>query len=305
MRANHVHELIGNTPVVKLNRLTEGLMGDVYVKLEWANPGGSVKDRIALNMIETAEKTGALKPGDTIVEPTSGNTGIGLALVGASKGYHVVITMPDSVSIERRKILKGYGATLILTDGEKGMKGAIAKATELKERHGYYMPMQFENAANPAVHEATTAQEILRDFDKLDHLVVGVGTGGTITGTSRVLKQTFPSLRVTAVEPADSAVLSGKEPGKHQIQGIGAGFVPPVLDTKAYDDIITITNEDALKTARDLAKKEGLFVGISSGANVAAALEIAKRAKHRVTILTFSPSNAERYLSTALFSDLS
>ncbi len=301
MRVNHVHELIGNTPVVKLNRLTKGMQADVYVKLEWCNPGGSVKDRIAISMIEAAEQRGELNPGDTIVEPTSGNTGIGLALVAASKGYRLVITMPDTLSIERRKILEGYGATLILTDGAKGMKGAIARAEELKDKRGYYMPMQFENPANPAIHERTTAQEILADFDTLDHLVVGVGTGGTITGTGRVLKQRFPTLTITAVEPSDSAVLSGKDSGKHQIQGIGAGFIPPVLDTTIYDNIITITNDEALQTARELAQQEGLFVGISSGANVAAALRVAKRATTHQTILTFSPSNAERYLSTVLF----
>ncbi len=301
---NNIHSLIGNTPIIKLNNLTKDLSSDVYVKLEWYNPGGSVKDRIALSMIEAAEKEGLLNPGDTIIEPTSGNTGIGLALIAASKGYKLIITMPDTLSVERQKILKGYGAELILTDGSKGMKEAIRVATELKNKHNYFMPMQFDNLNNPKIHMQTTAQEIINDFDSLQYLVVGIGTGGTITGTGSILKKHFSNLSVKAVEPSDSAILSGKQPGPHKIQGIGAGFIPNILDTSIYDEVLTVTNEQAFTTAQELAKKEGLFGGISTGANVFAAIEVAKKAPKGSKILTFSPSNAERYLSTDLFKDL-
>lgn len=304
MKVNHIYDLIGKTPVVKLSHLTKDLESDVYVKLEWFNPGGSVKDRIAKSMIEAAEKEGLLKQGQTIIEPTSGNTGIGLALVAAAKGYPLIITMPDTLSIERRKILEGYGAKLILTDGKKGMKEAIKIAENLAKENNYFMPMQFDNLNNPKAHMHTTALEIIEDFDHLDYLVVGVGTGGTITGTGTILKDHYKNLKITAVEPKDSAVLSGKDPGPHKIQGIGAGFIPNILDQSIYTDVITVSNDEAFETARLLAKKEGLFVGISSGANVCAALKIAKTIKEPLTILTFSPSNAERYLSTELFKDI-
>ncbi|MFP4287129.1 MAG: cysteine synthase A [Candidatus Izemoplasmataceae bacterium] len=301
MKVNYIYDLIGKTPVVKLNTLTEGLTAEIYVKLEWFNPGGSVKDRIAKSMIEAAEKEGYLKKGQTIIEPTSGNTGIGLALVAAAKGYPLIITMPDTLSIERRKILEGYGAKLILTDGKKGMKEAINIASSLAKEHNYFMPMQFDNLNNPKAHMTTTAQEIIEDFNDLDYLVVGVGTGGTITGTGNILKSHYNNLKIIAVEPKNSAVLSGKEAGPHKIQGIGAGFIPNILDQSVYKDVITVTDDEAFETARLLAKKEGLFVGISSGANVCAALKIAKTIKEPLKILTFSPSNAERYLSTDLF----
>lgn len=303
MIKHHIHDLIGNTPVVRLSSLTKGMRPKVYLKLEWFNPGGSVKDRIALSMIEDAEKSNHLTPGSTIIEPTSGNTGIGLALIAASKGYKLVIVMPDTVSVERRKILRGYGARLILTDGEKGMKGAIATAQSLKEKHGYFMPMQFDNPANPAIHEKTTAQEIINDFETLDYFVAGVGTGGTLTGVGKRLIAHYPSISIKAVEPDQSAVLSGKAPGPHKIQGIGAGFVPNILDTTVYNDIIRVSDEEAFETARRLAKEEGIFAGISTGANVAAALKIARSLCGDVNILTVSPSNAERYLSTQLFEE--
>ncbi len=297
----NINSTIGNTPVVKLNRLSDSLPGNVYVKLEWFNPGGSVKDRIALSMVEAAEQDGTLKKGDTIVEPTSGNTGIGLALVSAAKGYRLVVTMPDTVSVERRKIMKAYGATLVLTDGTKGMKGAIAEAEKLVNEHGYFFPMQFENENNPKIHAKTTAREIVNDFDALDYVVVGVGTGGTLTGIGKVLKEHYPTLSIKAVEPDKSAVLSGKEPGPHKIQGIGAGFIPAILDTKIYDEALRITEEEAIETARRLAQEEGILGGISTGANVAAALKVARKAKEGDVVLTFSPSNGERYLSTDLY----
>ncbi|MFW5894799.1 MAG: cysteine synthase A [Bacillota bacterium] len=304
MPYNAIHELIGNTPVVKLNTIADHLESDVYLKLEWYNPGGSVKDRIALNMIESAENEGLIHPGDTIIEPTSGNTGIGLALVAASKGYRLIVTMPDTLSVERQKILTGYGAELILTDGKKGMKESIRQAKELADKHGYFMPMQFDNPANPEAHEKTTAKEIIHDFKTLDAFIAGVGTGGTLSGAGKALKKHYNMLQVVAVEPEDSAVLSGKDPGPHKIQGIGAGFVPSVLDTSLIDTIETIGNEEAMAMARKLAKEEGLFVGISTGANVAAALKVAERLKKGSTILTVSPSNAERYLSTDLFKNV-
>ena len=293
---------IGNTPLVPIRRLTPSADVRIWAKLEMMNPGGSVKDRIALAMVEAAELDGSLKPGSTIVEPTSGNTGIGLALVGSVKGYPVVLTMPESMSIERRKLLLGYGAELVLTPAAEGMRGAIACAEQMADQQGYFMPQQFQNPANPQVHRLTTGPEILQHCpEAIDYFVAGVGTGGTITGAGEVLKTAYPNLKIVAVEPADSAVLSGGEPGSHKIQGIGAGFVPQVLNTDLLDEIITVENELAFETARQLAKVEGLMVGISSGAAMAAALKVAARIDRAATIVTLFPSSGERYLSTALF----
>ncbi len=297
---NNIYELIGNTPIIKLNKLTDKLSADVYLKLEWFNPGGSVKDRIAISMIEAAEKEGLLKKGDTIIEPTSGNTGIGLAMVAASKGYNIILTMPESLSIERRKILKGYGAELILT---KGMDDAIIIAKELSDKHGYFMPMQFKNINNPLAHMKNTAIEIISDIPDLDYFIAAVGTGGTITGVGTILKQHNPNISIKAIEPKNSSVLSGNDAGKHKIQGIGAGFIPEILDTTIYDEVIQIEDKNAFETARLLAKELGLFVGISTGANVYSALELAKKVGPNKKILTVSPSNAERYLSTELFDE--
>lgn len=299
---NSIDELIGNTPIVKLNKLAGEDSAEVYVKLEWYNPGSSVKDRIALNMIESAEKEGKIKPGDTIVEPTSGNTGIGLAMIGAAKGYNVILTMPDTMSIERRKLLKAFGAELFLTPGAEGMTGAINKAKELVEKEGYFMPQQFENPANPEIHRQTTGKEIIEAMgNELDAFVSAIGTGGTITGCGEALKEAVPSIEIVAVEPSKSAILSGEKKGPHAIQGIGAGFIPEVLDTKIYDSIEKITDEEALNTARRMAKEEGILVGISSGAAVAAALKVAKRLGKGKKVLAISPSYGERYLSTILF----
>jgi cysteine synthase A len=294
---NNIYELIGNTPIIKINNLFDEDLPELYLKLEWFNPGGSVKDRIALNMIHMAEQEGLLKKGDTIIEPTSGNTGIGIAMVGASKGYKTILTMPDSLSSERRKILKGYGAELILTPG---MEDAIQIAKELAEKHGYFMPMQFKNINNPKAHMKTTALEILNELPQLDYFITSVGTGGTITGTGTILKEHIKHLSIKAVEPATSAILSGEEPGPHKIQGIGPGFIPDILDTSIYDEVIKITDKEAYTMARYLAKK-GLFVGISTGANVSALLKIARTVSKDKQLLTVSPSNAERYLSTDLF----
>lgn len=297
-----ITDLIGNTPIVKLNNIVDEDMADIYVKLEWFNPGGSVKDRIALNMIEKAEQDGNLKAGDTIIEPTSGNTGIGLAMVGAAKGYKVILTMPDTMSIERRKLFQAYGAELMLTPGAEGMNGAIRLAKELADEHGYFLPQQFENKANPDIHRRTTAKEILETMGTdIDAVVASIGTGGTITGVGEVLKESIPNIEVVAVEPTGSAVLSGKEKGPHKIQGIGAGFIPEILNTSVYDSIETIENETAMETSRLVARKEGVLVGISSGANIAAAIRVAKRLGKGKKVLTFSPSNGERYLSTELF----
>ncbi|MDA9470316.1 cysteine synthase A [Enterococcus sp. 5H] len=300
---NSVTELIGKTPIVKLRNVVPDGAADVYVKLEFFNPGGSVKDRIALNMIEQAEKNGQLKAGDTIVEPTSGNTGIGLAMVGAAKGYKVVIVMPDTMSIERRKLMQAYGAELLLTPGAEGMKGAIAKASELAEQDGYFMPMQFENPANAEAHEKTTGKEIQQAFGQagLDAFVAGVGTGGTITGVGKELKRVYPKISIIAVEPTESPVLEGGQPGPHKIQGIGAGFVPKVLDTAIYEKVMGVPSEAAMETARQLAEKEGLLVGISAGAAVNAAIEVAKTLGKGKKVLTVIPDNGERYLSTALY----
>lgn len=296
-------ELIGKTPIVKLNQIVPEGAADVYVKLEFFNPGSSVKDRIALSMVEAAEKDGRLKAGDTIVEPTSGNTGIGLAMVGAAKGYPVVIVMPDTMSIERRKLMQAYGAKLILTPGAEGMKGAIAKAEALAKENGWFLPLQFENMANPQIHEETTGPEIIADFKEsgLDAFVAGIGTGGTLTGAGRALKKAFPEIKIYAVEPAESAVLEGKQPGPHKIQGIGAGFIPDTLDTKVYDEALPITSDDAMATARLVGEKEGFLVGISSGAAIAAAIQVAQKLGTGHKVVAIVPDNGERYLSTALY----
>ncbi len=291
-----------NTPLVRLNRLAGSDCAAVWGKMEGTNPGGSVKDRIALAMIEQAEKDGCIRPGDTMVEPTSGNTGIGLSLVCAVKGYRLILTMPDTMSHERRRLLGAYGAELFLTPGALGMRGAIEKAEEIARERKCFMPQQFKNPANPRIHEATTGPEIVRALDgKVDAFVAGVGTGGTITGVGRVLRREVPSALVVAVEPADSPVLSGGEPGPHKIQGIGAGFVPDVLDTSVYEEIITIANEEALSTARRLAREEGIFAGISSGANVFAALKLARRLGPGKNVVTMICDTGERYLSTGIY----
>lgn len=299
--ANSIVELIGYTPIVKLNRLTDDNAADVYVKLEYFNPGSSVKDRIALAMIEAALEKGDLKEGDTIIEPTSGNTGIGLAMVAAAKGLKAVLVMPDTMSLERRNLLRAYGAELVLTPGAEGMKGAIAKANELAKEHGYYVPQQFENPANPQVHRETTGKEIVEQMDQLDAFVSGIGTGGTITGAGEVLKEKFPEIKIFAVEPTDSPILSGGKPGPHKIQGIGAGFVPEVLNTNVYDEIIKIANEEAFEHARRAGREEGVLCGISSGAAIAAALKVAKELGKGKKVLAILPDNGERYLSTALY----
>ena len=305
---NNITGLIGHTPLVEINRFTEklGLKARILVKLELFNPAGSVKDRIALSMIEDAEKKGLLKPGSVIIEPTSGNTGIGLASIAASKGYRAVFTMPETMSAERRKLLQAYGAEIVLTEGAKGMKGAIAKAEEIAaQTPGSFLPGQFTNPANPAIHRATTGPEIWQDTDgTVDIFVAGVGTGGTITGTGEYLKSQNPNVHVVAVEPAGSPVLSKGTPGPHKIQGIGAGFVPATLNTKVYDEIITVENEDAFATGRELARKEGLLVGISSGAAVWAAAQLAKRPENQgKRIVVLLPDTGDRYLSTPMFAD--
>jgi cysteine synthase A len=299
---NSITELIGDTPAVKLNRIVDEDSADVYLKLEFMNPGSSVKDRIALAMIEAAEKEGKLKPGDTIVEPTSGNTGIGLAMVAAAKGYKAILVMPDTMSLERRNLLRAYGAELVLTPGSQGMRGAIEKAEELVREHGYFMPQQFKNEANPEIHRLTTGKEIVEQMgDQLDAFIAGVGTGGTITGAGQVLREKYPNIKIYAVEPADSPVLSGGKPGPHKIQGIGAGFVPDILDTNIYDGVITVTTEEAFAAARRAAREEGILGGISSGAAIHAALKVAKQLGKGKKVLAIIPSNGERYLSTPLY----
>lgn len=301
-------ELIGRTPLLDASRFAkkEGVTdARILVKVEALNPSGSVKDRIALAMVEDAEKSGKLAPGGTIIEPTSGNTGIGIAAVAASKGYHAIIVLPDTMSVERRNLLKAYGAELVLTEGAKGMKGAIAKANELQEQTpGSVVLGQFDNPANPKIHEATTGPEIYEDTDgEVDAFIAGVGTGGTLTGTGKYLKSKKASVRVVAVEPDTSAVLSGENPGPHKIQGIGAGFIPKVLDTTVYDEIVRVTNEDAFAYGRDFATTEGILVGISSGAALKAAVELAKRPEFKgKNIVALLPDSGDRYLSTALFS---
>ena len=301
-----ITELVGGTPLVKLNRVND-THATVVAKLEWFNPAGSVKDRIGLAMIETAEREGRIRPGETvIVEPTSGNTGIGLAFVAAARGYRLVLTMPETMSVERRKLLRGFGAELVLTPGPEGMRGAIAQAEALAaEIPNSWIPQQFKNPANPEIHRRTTAEELWNDTDgQIDILISGVGTGGTLTGVSEVIKPRKPSFRVVAVEPEASPVLSGGKPGPHKIQGIGAGFVPDVLNTQAYDEVVRVSNDLAFETARRLAKEEGLMVGISSGAAAWAALEVARRPENAGKLIVFvSASNGERYLSTPLYSD--
>ena len=300
---NNITELIGNTPIVKLNHLVPEDAADVYVKLEAFNPGSSVKDRIALSMIEAAEQDGTLKPGGTIVEATSGNTGIGLSWVGAAKGYKVVIVMPETMSVERRKIIQAYGAELVLTPGSEGMKGAIAKAQEIAQERNGWLPLQFNNPANPEVHERTTGAEIIAAFGEtgLDAFVGGVGTGGTISGVSHALKKVNSSIKVYAVEADESAVLSGEKPGPHKIQGLSAGFVPDTLDTSSYDGIIRVSSEQALNLGQKIGGYEGFLVGISSAAAIFAAIEVAKKLGKGKKVLALAPDNGERYLSTALY----
>lgn len=305
--ANNVTELIGRTPLLRLNRLAAGLEANVIVKLESFNPGGSVKDRIGLNMITEAEQQGLINQDTIIIEPTSGNTGIGLALVSAARGYRLILTMPDTMSLERRNLLKAYGAELVLTPGAEGMKGAIRKAQSLAEEYGNaFVPQQFENSANPEIHKLTTAEEIWRDTDgQVDIFVAGVGTGGTLTGVGEVLKKHNPQVKVIAVEPKSSAVISGDMPGPHKIQGIGAGFIPEILDIGVIDEILPVRDDDALKTGRRLAREEGILCGISSGAAAFAALQIAARKENAgKNIVVILPDTGERYLSTALFLDV-
>lgn len=303
---NNVTELIGDTPLVRLNRLVPEGSAEIYVKLEYQNPGASVKDRIAISMIEEAEKEGRIKPGDTIVEPTSGNTGIGLAMVAAAKGYRAVLVMPETMSIERRNLLRAYGAELVLTPGSEGMNGAVRKAEELLAQNpDWFMPQQFKNPANVKIHRETTGPEIVEAINsldgKLDAFVAGVGTGGTITGAGSVLREHFPNIKIFAVEPSASPVLSGGQPGPHKIQGIGAGFVPDILDTSIYDEVITVDNEQAFETSRRVAREEGILGGISSGAAIFAALQVAKRLGKGKRVVAVLPSNGERYLSTPLY----
>ena len=298
---NGILELVGKTPVLKVNGLVDENSAEVYVKLEKFNPGGSVKDRAALGMIEKAEKEGLLKPGVTIVEPTSGNTGIGLAMIGKLKGYKVIIIMPETMSKERRDLIKAYGAELVLIEGSKGMKGAIEKALEYEKQGGYFIPQQFENIANPEKHYATTAEEIFEDINDLDYFISGVGTGGTVTGVGKNLKEKISGLKVIAVEPSKSPVLSGGNPGPHKIQGIGAGFVPGNYDSSIIDEVVQVTDEDAFKTAKDFAAQEGVLIGISSGAAVFAALELAKKVGKGKKILAIAPDGGEKYISMGLY----
>ncbi len=295
--------LIGNTPLVKIRKMTSEDSAEIWAKLEGFNPGGSVKDRIALSMIESAEKEGQLKKNGTIIEPTSGNTGIGLAIVSAIKGYRLILTMPETMSMERRQLLQAFGAELVLTAGDKGMLGAVEKAEEIyRDNPDYFMPHQFENKANPEVHRKTTAIEIINDLGTIpDAFVAGVGTGGTITGTGEVLREKNPDIWISAVEPAGSPVLSGGNPGKHKIAGIGAGFYPGILNTKIYNEVIPVTDEDAAETTRQIALKEGILAGISSGAAMWAAIKVAKKLGKGKKVVVIFPDRGERYLSTGLF----
>ncbi len=297
--AENIAELIGHTPMIRINKITDADSAEILAKLEMFNPGGSVKDRICMSMINAAEKNGKLKKGWTIIEPTSGNTGIGLAMISAAKGYRCIVTMPETMSVERRNMLKSFGAEVVLTPGAEGMKGAIKKAEELhKENPNSFMPQQFLNPANPQIHRETTAKEILdATKGKLDAFVAGIGTGGTITGVGEILKKHNPEIKVIAVEPCASAVLSGKQPGPHKIQGIGAGFIPEILNKNIIDEIICVNDADAFKTLQDLAKKEGLFVGISSGAAMWASLIVAKNLGKGKRVVTIFPDTGERYLS--------
>ena len=298
---NGAIELIGNTPILKVKSMVDENCADVYVKLEKFNPGGSVKDRAALGMIEKAEKEGILKEGSVIVEPTSGNTGIGLAMIGRLKGYKVVIVMPETMSKERRDLIKAYGAELVLTEGPKGMKGAIEKANELVKNKGYFMPQQFENIANPEKHYETTADEIFNDINDLDVFVAGVGTGGTATGVGKRLKEKINGIQVVAVEPSNSQVIAGKKPGAHKIQGIGAGFIPQNYKAEYVDNVVPVTDEDAIRTAVEFAKKEGILVGISSGAAIYTAIEIAKKLGKGKKVLALSPDGGEKYISMGIY----
>jgi cysteine synthase A len=306
-----VLDLVGNTPLVRLRRLPPAGSATVLAKLEAFNPGGSVKDRISLSMIEAAEASSMLGPGGVIVEPTSGNTGIGLALTAAVKGYRLILTMPDTMSTERRALMRAYGAELVLTPGSEGMKGAIARAEDLAQEHGYFMPLQFANPANPEVHRRTTAAEILSQLKSgpydsdlpLDAFVGGVGTGGTITGVGEILKDVLPGVQIVAVEPAGSPVISGGSPGKHKIQGIGAGFLPKVLNAAVIDEVVQVTDEDARTTAQRLAREEGILAGISSGAAAWAAIEVARRLGEGKVVVVLLPDTGERYLSTGLFDE--
>ena len=297
---NGILELVGKTPVLKVNSLVDENSAEVYVKLEKFNPGGSVKDRAALGMIEKAEKEGLLKPGVTIVEPTSGNTGIGFTMIGKLKGYKVIIIMPETISKERR-LIKAYGAELVLTEGSKGMKGAIEKALEYEKQGGYFIPQQFENIANPEKHYATTAEEIFEDINDLDYFISGVGTGGTVTGVGKNLKEKISGVKVVAVEPSKSPVLSGGNPGPHKIQGIGAGFLQGNYDSSIIDEVVQVTDEDAFKTAKEFTTQEGVLIGISSGAAVFAALELAKKVGKGKKILAIAPDGGEKYISMGLY----
>lgn len=299
---NNALEMVGNTPLLKLNNIVKEDMAEVYLKLEKQNPAGSVKDRAALGMIERAEKLGLIKKGDTIVEPTSGNTGIALAMIGRLKGYRVVIVMPETMSVERRSLIRAYGAELILTEGVKGMKGAIAKAMEIaEEEKGYYIPQQFTNEANPNKHYETTAEEIVKDVNDLDIFVAGVGTGGTISGVGKRLKELRPEIKIVAVEPEKSPVLSGGQPGSHKIQGIGAGFIPDIYTKEVVDKVLTATDEEAFETARLVAREEGILIGISSGANVAIALKLAKELGKGKKVVTIAPDGGEKYISMGIY----
>ncbi|MGE7828778.1 cysteine synthase A [Paenibacillus sp. NPDC093718] len=303
---NNVTELIGGTPLVRLNRIVPEDSAEIYLKLEYQNPGASVKDRIAISIVEEAEKDGRLKPGDTIIEATSGNTGIGLAMVAAAKGYKAVIVMPETMSLERRNLLRAYGAELVLTPGSEGMNGAVKKAEEiLQENAGFFMAEQFKNQANVKIHRETTGPEIVEAIESiggsLDAFVAGIGTGGTITGAGEVLKEQFPNIKVIAVEPAASPILAGGKPGPHKIQGIGANFIPEILNQEVYDEIVHVENDDAFETSRRVAKEEGVLGGISSGAAVYAALKIAKELGKGKRVVAVIPSNGERYLSTPLY----